>query len=306
MSGLDLSDVDHGHVIGEPGQPVTGAVIGYYGSKHRLADWLISLMPEHKMYVEPFAGSLSVLARKPPVKLETVNDVDENLMTFWRVLRTRTDDLERACLFTPHSRAEHAAAVDLVPDPYDEIEHARRVWVRLSQGRAGQLRRTGWRNNHSSLHVGSSMAGRLDHYVGRFAAVAARLRNVTLECRDGLDVIADYGQDPDALLYVDPPYLGSTRTGNTSGYAHELASEDDHRLLAETLARCEATVLLSGYTSPLYEDLYRGWSTASRDTWTNQGSRKAARVEVVWSNRPLTPLYGARTLPDLFDDDLSA
>lgn len=261
--------------------------MGYYGSKHRLADWLIGLMPAHRGYVEPFAGSLSVLARKPVVKLETVNDLDRDLMTFWRVLRDRCEDLERACLLTPHSRVEHAETLPLAPDPYDEVEHARRVWARLAQGRAGQLRRTGWRFHQSAAGVGSGMAARLDQYVGRFAPVAARLRNVSLECRPALDIVRNYGRDAENLLYVDPPYLGTTRTGNTNGYAVEMSDGDAHRELAEALHGCNASVMLSGYSAPLYDELYDDWHRYDRATWTNQGGTKAARTEVVWSNVPL-------------------
>lgn len=264
---------------------VEGAIMGYYGSKHRVADWLIGLMPPHRGYCEPFAGSLSVLARKPPVKVETVNDLDGDLMTFWRVLRDRVEDLERVCALTPHSRAEHAYTLPLRPEPYDELEHARRVWTRLAQGRAGQLRRTGWRFHAAATGVGSGMAARLDQYLGRFAAVAERLRNVSLENRPALDVIAAYGQDPEMLLYVDPPYLGTTRTGSTSGYAVEMRDPEAHQALAAALHECEATVVLSGYDSELYADLYRDWTAHRAKTWTGQGTRFAERTEVAWINR---------------------
>lgn len=259
--------------------------MGYYGSKHRCADWLIRLMPPHLGYVEPYAGSLSVLARKAPVKIETANDLDANIITFWRVLRDRTEDLERVCALTPHSRTEHADSLPLLPEPYDELEHARRVWVRLSQGRAGQLRRTGWRFHGAATGTGSGMARRLDQYVGRFAAVATRLRSVSLENRDALDVIAEYGRDPANLLYVDPPYLGSTRTGSTDGYALEMRDDDAHRDLAEALGSVKAAVVLSGYPSSLYDDLYDGWTRHEATTWTGQGNNRAARTEVAWINR---------------------
>ena len=264
---------------------VDGAIMGYYGSKHRCAEWLISLMPEHTGYVEPFAGSLSVLARKPPAKIETANDLDENVITFWRVLRDRTEDLERVCALTPHSRVEHAESLPLRPEPYDELEHARRVWVRLAQGRAGQLRQTGWRFHASSSGVGSGMARRLDRYIGRFSAVATRLRSVSLECRPALDVIRDYGRDPANLLYVDPPYLGSTRTGSTDGYAIEMRDEAAHLELADALHGCRASVLLSGYDSPLYAEIYGDWTRHQAATWTGQGNSRAARTEIAWCNR---------------------
>lgn len=263
----------------------TGAIMGYYGSKHRVADWLVGLMPEHRGYCEPYAGSLSVLARKPPSKIEVANDLDDNIITFWRVLRDRPEDLERVCWLTPHSRAEHADTVQLRPDPYDELEHARRVWTRLAQGRAGQLRRTGWRHHQTVAGTGSGMARRLDQYLGRFASVAERLRNVSLECRPALEVIANYGRDPDMLLYVDPPYLGSTRTGSSDGYALEMRGDADHVELAVALHQCKATVVLSGYPSRLYDDLYGNWSIHEQVAWTGQGNAKASRTEVAWVNR---------------------
>lgn len=262
------------------------SIMGYYGSKHRMADWLISLMPEHSGYVEPFAGSLSVLARKAPVKIEVANDLDDNIMTFWRVLRDRFEDLERACLLTPHSRDEHKLSISLRPEPYDEVEHARRVWIRLAQGRAGQLRQTGWRHHQTVAGTGSGMAQRLTHYIGRFADVATRLRNVSLEQKPAVDIIEAYGREPATLLYVDPPYLGTTRSGTSKGYEIEMQDEGQHEVLAEALRSVEATVLLSGYASPLYDSLYDGWYRTERNTWTGQGNQKAARVEVVWCNRP--------------------
>lgn len=264
---------------------VEGAIMGYYGSKHRCADWLISVMPPHRGYCEPYAGSLSVLARKPPSKIEIANDLDENLITFWRVLRDRTEDLERVCALTPHSRIEHAETLPLRPEPYDEVEHARRVWTRLAQGRMGQLRKTGWRYHATVNGTGSGMTARLDQYLGRFAAVAARLRNVSLEARPALDVIREYGRDPDVLLYVDPPYLGSTRTGSTDGYAVEMRGEAEHIALAEVLEACDASVVLSAYPSPLYDELYAGWTRHEAAAWTGQGNSRASRTEVAWCNR---------------------
>ena len=114
----------------------------YYGSKQRIAAQIVAVFPGHQHYVEPFAGSLSVLLAKPPSPLETVNDLDQALMTFWRVLRDRPAELTRVAALTPHPRAEHARAADHEVG-LDDLETARRVWVELTQGRAGLRRRTG-------------------------------------------------------------------------------------------------------------------------------------------------------------------
>lgn len=215
---------------------------------------------------------VGVLLAKRPAPMETVSDLDGELMGFWRILRERPAELERVCALTPHSRAEHAAAYEPAAD---ELEQARRVWVRLTQGRGGTLRNTGWR--HYVRPVGStSMPDYLDGYVARIAPAAERLKGVSLECRPALDLIAAYGQHHAVCLYIDPPYLRETRT--SVNYRREMPREDQHRELAEALKACKA-VVLSGYDSPLYRDLFET-ATGQAHTWN-------ARTEVLWSNRPL-------------------
>lgn len=269
----------------------------YFGGKMRLGERIVELLPPHRHYVEPFAGSLAVLLAKPRAAMETVNDIDGDLMTFWRVLRERPDELRLAMDLTPHSRAEHLAAYDL-DRAVDDIERARLVWVLLAQGRGNTLRRTGWRFYNKAAGSNLSMPGYLAAYADRVPACAERMRGVSLESRDALEVIRDYGQHDDALLYCDPPYLGSTRSAN---YRHEMTSDAAHEALAEALHRCRGGVVLSGYPSPLYDDMYAGWERHEMPAWTGNGIRgdrtrtDGSRVEVLWSNRPINR-------PSLFDE----
>lgn len=259
----------------------------YYGGKTSIAQQIVDLLPEHRHYVEPFAGSLSVLLAKPRAQFETVNDLDEDLVTFWRVLRDRGDELATVCALTPHSRAEHEASYDL--DSCDDLERARRVWVRLSQGRGGMLRRTGWRFFRDAQRRTGSMPWTLNAYVDRMWDVVERIAGVSLECRPALKVVTDYGQHESVLLYVDPPYLGSTRAHGNQ-YRHELRTEDEHRELAGALRSCVAAVVLSGYASSLYDELFADWSRVDIAAFTGQGDlngRGYQRTEVLWSNRPL-------------------
>lgn len=261
----------------------------YYGGKTVLADRIVAALPAHEHYVEPFAGSLAVLLAKPRSRMETVNDLDGDLMLFWRTLRDRPAELIRACALTPHSRAEYLEAYDR-PDELDDLERARRIWSVLAQGRTGTLRNTGWRFHidpaGSSISMGSYMAS----YVHRMAAVAERLAGVSLEARPALELIEAYGSHPDVLLYVDPPYLGSTRARN---YRNEMGTEAEHRELAAALEACRATVVLSGYASPLYSELYEGWTATTMSTATGQGGTWSERTEVLWSNRlPQPDLFG--------------
>lgn len=259
--------------------------VPYFGGKQTIARRIAALLPEHLHYVEPYCGSLTVLLAKEQSCMETVNDLDGELMTFWRVLRDRPDELARVCALTPHSRAEYGAARQ--PSTVDELETARRVWVCLTQGRGGSLREaTGWRHIVAPRSTGMGMPAYLDGYLSRLAPVAARMHAVSLECLPALDLIVKYGADSDVLLYVDPPYLGTVRTGTR--YRHEMESDADHSVLAEALRSCRAAVVLSGYASDLYDrDLYADWHRHGFDTQTGNGSRNRARTEVLWSNRPL-------------------
>lgn len=255
----------------------------YFGGKQKIAVDIAELLAGHSHYVEPYAGGLSVLLAKKPSRLETVNDLDGDIVHFWRMLRNRPEELARACALTPHSRAERSNALDR-PSDLDDIERARRIWVCLAQGRTGTLRRTGWRFDAAdSAHT--SMPRRLDSYIRRMEAATARLRSVSLECRPALDVIAAYGKGRRTLMYVDPPYLGEVRERN---YRREMLSEDGHRELASTLHECVATVVLSGYASRLYDEvLFRDWYRVELAAATSQGGSYEVRTEVLWSNRPL-------------------
>jgi DNA adenine methylase len=256
----------------------------YFGSKARIADRIAALLPAHGHYVEPYAGLSSVLLAKPVSRMETVNDLDGDLVTFWRILRDRPDDLLRAVELTPHSRAELAAAWDPTTD---EVEQARRVWVRLTQGRGGMMRRTGWRHYVATSGSSIGMPGYLEAYRDRILPVAERLRGVSLECLPALTLIGKYGAAQDVLLYVDPPYLGATRSDDLDRYGVEMRGEDDHRELAAALVDCRAAVVLSGYDSALYAELYADWHRYELATMTGNARTAKGRVEVLWSNRPL-------------------
>lgn len=263
----------------------------YYGGKTTLAKRIAATLPDHRHYVEPFAGSLAVLLAKARSPFETVNDLDEHLVTFWRVLRDQPEELARACALTPHSRSEYGMCRRGFSDPEaSDLERARRVWVSLTQGRGGTLRVTGWRHFQDPGSRGpASMPDYLASYVDRMRAAAGRLADVSLECRPALDVITDYGKHSEVLIYADPPYLGTTRSSRQ--YLVEMSHEAEHRELADALHGCKAAVVLSGYASPLYEDLYGDWDRVEMATYTGQGNHTAERndrrVEVLWMNRTL-------------------
>jgi DNA adenine methylase len=263
--------------------------ITYYGGKVGLAPRIVELMPPHRVYIEPFFGSGAVLFAKTPVTHEIANDVDGAVVVFFTVLRERPDELARVCALTPYAREEYAAA-DPDAEGLDDLERARRFWVRVNQSFAKTAGpRTGWSiTTARTQSVCGSVAGRID----RFHACAERLRGVAIECCDAADLVSRLAT-PDTVVYADPPYLGTTRSGMTKrgDYRREMGDREDHERLAEVLHRTPATVILSGYPSPLYEDLYGDWPRLEVSVLAHSSnavtSARGDRTEVLWMNREL-------------------
>lgn len=265
-------------------------VVPYHGGKGRLAAWIVSLMPAHRVYVEPFAGSAAVLLAKAKSTHEILNDVDGNVVNFYRVLREQPDELERVVRLTPYARDEFAAAT--FSEDLDDVERARRWWIRCQQSFAHTgTSATGW---STSIKRGSNNARTVLNRIDRFADAAERLMHVTIENRDALALIREYSV-PDSVVYADPPYLQSTRSAMTKrpagDYEHEFATEDEHRELARVLHDARGTALVSGYPSPLYDELYAGWARVDRRVVRRSSNGRSAAlphaIECVWTNRPL-------------------
>lgn len=246
----------------------------YVGGKQLMADTIASLMHPHDHYVEPFAGGLAVLLAKTPSSMETVNDLDGDLVNFWRVLRDHPAELARVCALTPHSRAEFTASRAPSDNP---LEQARRTWIQLAQGRGGRLTRTGWRHV-VTFAAGKAMPSYLDAYVERMYDAAERLRNVSLENRDALALIPKYDA-PGTCFYVDPPYMPGTR--RDALYRVEMSVEQ-HRALLSALTQCRGQVIVSGYASNLYAGALAGWHRTEVSARASTGD---VRTEILWTNR---------------------
>ncbi|MDO2995013.1 DNA adenine methylase [Mycobacteroides abscessus] len=266
---------------------MTRSPVPYFGGKAWLAPRLAAVLPPHRHYVEVCGGSLAVLLAKRPSKQETVNDLDNHLMTFWRVLRDRPDELERVCSLTPHSRAERALAQEISSE-LDDLEIARRVFVALTQGRSGSLTRTGWR--HDLRPVSTPMPVTLQRYAGRIGQAAKRIQKVSLECRPAVELVEAYGGVRENLLYVDPPYIVDPGIRRGGEYRVEMRSVSAHQELAEACLAADAGVVVSGYASELWDSALDGWYRYAIPMLTSQGSGDGRRVEIVWSNRVLEGL----------------
>jgi DNA adenine methylase len=254
-------------------------IIRYHGGKWKLAEWIISHFPPHRIYVEPFGGGGSVLLRKPRSYAEVYNDLDGEMVNLFRVARDRGEELAQALELTPFARAEFEQAYD---PSGDEIEQARRTVARGfmgfgSAGASGQS--TGFRSN--SNRSGTTPAHDWMNYPDCLREVIQRLRGVVIENRDAIEVMQQ--QDSDRTLhYVDPPYVHVTRhmRGRAPAYKHEMTDEQ-HEALAGTLRGLAGMVLVSGYRCELYDRLFDGWGRVECAAHAD-GARD--RVEVLWLN----------------------
>jgi len=266
-----------------------------------MAPWIISHFPEHRVYVEPFGGSAAVLLQKPRSWCEVYNDLEDDAVTVFEVLRDHPEEFIRSLELTPYSRSEFERSYEASDDP---IERARRAVTRsfLSHGSAGftKKHRTGFRavSLRSNTHGAQDFA----NLPGALWSIVERIRGVVIEHDDAAKVMARFDA-PDTLHYVDPPYPMSTRhTGAKWGgcracYGHEL-SDSDHEDLAATLRGLEGMVIVSSYPSELYDELYQGWARLTCESLASGSKGAVKRTEVIY----LSPSCVERTKQiDLFD-----
>src|SRR5581483_5844429 len=264
---------------------------GWYGGKYSHLDWLLPLLPECQHYCEPFGGSAAVLLNRAPSPVETYNDVDGEVVHFFRVLREQKDALLEAIGLTPFSREEFELAISGPTQDISDVERARRFFVRARQVRSGlaQTASSGrWANCLLTSRAG--MGGAVSRWLGSvegLSEIVQRLLRVQIENSPAIDVINRYDSE-ETLFYCDPPYPHDSRT-DTNAYAYEL-TDDEHRQVAIVLRKVKGRVALSGYDSKLYNELYHDWYRTEAPKKQIHSS-KAVRQEVLWTNYdPITTL----------------
>lgn len=250
----------------------------YFGGKFQLGPWIISHFPQHDCYCEPYCGAASVLFQKERSRIEVLNDLNQEVINFFDILRERRDELVEAIHLTPYARAEYLRAQQPARDP---LERARRfyVWAQQGRGRAGVVESGGWRFM-SRFTRNTNPAGDFAK-VEHLFAVAERLRGVQTECSDALTCIERY-DGSETLFYVDPPYDPESRSARWAGsaYLYEM-DEPGHRALSEVAHSASAMIVLSGYPSELYKELYADWVRVERPIYVENDS---PRVEALWLN----------------------
>jgi DNA adenine methylase len=259
-------------------------VFGWYGGKYSHLDWLLPLLPKATHYCEPFGGSAAVLLNREPSPVETYNDIDGELVNFFRVLRDEKNELIRAISFTPFSRREFELAISQPTEALSNLERARRFFIRARQVRTGLAQTaSAGRWAHYLLTSRAGMAGAVSRWLGSIddlSKIVQRFQRVQTENSPAIEVIQRYDTE-ETLFYCDPSYPHDSR-GDSKAYAYEMTDEE-HRKLAYALHNLRGKVAVSGYDCTLMEELYGDWRRMPAPSKYCH-SVKELRTEVLWTN----------------------
>ena len=252
------------------------AVMKYPGSKWSIAEWIINFFPGHHSYLEPFFGSGAVLFNKPRSYIETVNDIDGQVINLFEWIRKDPERLAHEIYWMPYARQVYEDAFAGMPD--DSLGKAVNFYIRLNMGH-------GFRTNGEKVGWKNDVQGRERAYASqdwrslpeKIMQAAERLRGVQIENRPAVEVVQRFNY-PNVLVYADPPYVLSTRHGKQ--YRHELDDRGQNELL-DALEAHKGPVLLSGYDNALYNDRLKGWHREETVCYLQACSRKR---EILWMN----------------------
>lgn len=257
-------------------------VIKYPGSKWNLANTIVSMMPEHHSYLEPYFGSGAVLFTKPQSSIETINDKDNEVVSLFKTIREHPEELASAIHYTPYAENEYEQAYH---EETDQVERARKFLVRSLQSHGfSTYRKVGWKIDVQGRERSYSVK-HWNEVPDIIHQVAERLKQVQIANTDAVDLIKRFNHE-NVFMYLDPPYVISSRTSKRPQYQHEMTEEDHVRLL-ETITKSKAKVMISGYQTDLYDDMLKGWNRYEYEATAEMG---LPRKEIIWTN------YGERQM----------
>ena len=253
------------------------SLLRYPGSKWRIASWILSYFPEHRSYLEPFVGSGAVFFSKQRSDIETINDLDGDVVNLFYWVKHDPEKLAHEVYYTPYARQIYDNAY--LPDDENSLDKAVKFLIRLNMG-------YGYRTTGAKVGWKNDVQGREKAYAAldwkslpdRILEITERLRGVQIENRPAVDVISKFNYE-NVLIYCDPPYLLNTRSSGEQ-YKREM-TEDDHKNLLYQLKKHKGPALISGYESELYNSLLKDWHKENKMNYSQAGSKKQ---EVLWMN----------------------
>ncbi len=254
----------------------------YYGAKNTHLSNILPLLPQTDHYVEPFCGSAAVLLNKKPSPIETINDLNGDIINFFKVLRDNPQPLIDALLLTPYSRQEFVQAWENTGDP---VEDARRWYVKVQMdiAKAGARKDRSWSKNKTyNPGTHSSAVRNFMSKISGLEDVATRLRMVQIECMEANQIILKY-DTKNTLFYCDPPYHSQARI-TKDDYRYEM-NEVMYSVFAETINQVKGLVAISGYDSPKMNDLFKGLNKFKfKAKVLPMSTNKRSVSECLWTN----------------------
>lgn len=257
--------------------------ITYYGGKQKLLTTILSKIPDHNLYCEPFLGGAAVFFGKQPSEVEVINDTNKELINFYRVCKERFLELQSMVRITLHSRKAHQDARVIYANPhlFTDVQRAWAVWVLSSQSFSSILAGS-WGYDKGRGTTTKKISSKREQFT---EDLAIRLQDAQIECADALYIIASR-DTKSTFFYCDPPYFNSD-CGHYDGY-----SIDDFEKLLQTLSGVQGKFMLSSYPSPLLmkyakERGWHQWSLESGVTVNKKSGYMKRKVEVLTANYPI-------------------
>ena len=255
----------------------------WHGGKRYLAGQIIANFPHHRVYLEPFGGGASVLLNKGPCEVETYNDLDLRITRFFRVLRDEGEAFVQRARMTLYSQVEFEEAAEY-PENASNLDMALRDFTRWRQSFGGQ----GQSWSYTTSRARGGKAGDVNAWwtsIEHLPAIIERIRRVQIICQSAFDCVTRFDH-VEGLIYCDPPYVHSTREQHSRNVYHAEMDDAEHRALGKLLRGCKSKVVVSGYPSPLYEQIYSGWRNITFDIANHAagGKKKGREKECLWMN----------------------
>ncbi|MDO8683372.1 MAG: DNA adenine methylase [Armatimonadota bacterium] len=213
----------------------------WVGGKSRLRKYILELIPEHTCYVEPFAGAAWVLFGKPPSPVEILNDIDEDLVNFFKVVKECPEQLIESFEWELVARSEFERLANQNANELTPVKRAHRFYYLIMAGWGGELNYPRFQTSITDGGGGNRLIGALNTLKNRIKPVHSRLRNVIIECLDWRKCIDRYDRKG-TVMYVDPPY-----PDNGCNYAHNMRSFEEHQELVDRLKRSDCKWIYSSY-----------------------------------------------------------
>lgn len=237
----------------------------WVGGKSRLRKKLIELLPPHECYVEVFGGAAWVLLAKPPCRVEILNDLDGDVVNFFRVVKEKPEEFLESFEWTIVSRSIFHDLEDQPIDQLSDIQRAHRFYYLVMAAWGGELASPRFQTSvsDSSGGHGNRLVGALKTLRERIMPVYQRLQTVIIEDLDWRECLVRYDRGYDekrVVMYLDPPY-----PHNNCNYQYNMRRWKEHEELAQALRGLSSRFLLTSYNLPKIRAIYDGFHITEVD-----------------------------------------